>query len=84
MVLDRIARLAHQRGGHLLLDVDHVVGHQPVPPDHEVEGALALADPALAEEKNADTEHVHQDAVDVRGGEQALLEELGDQGDEGG
>ena len=43
-------------------DVDRVVGDQPMPADDQVEGALALADAALADDQHAEAENVHQHA----------------------
>ena len=44
-------------------DVHHVVGHQPVTPLHQVQHALALADPAPPHEQQPHTVHVRQRAV---------------------
>ena len=55
--------------------VDDVVGHQPVPAHHQVQGDLALADAALAQQQDAHAEHVHQHAVDAGGRRERLLQE---------
>src|SRR5947207_4028866 len=64
---------AHARGrgaAHLY----HVVGDQAVPARHQVERRLALADPALAEDEDAEAVHLHQVAVEIRLRRHAVLE----------
>ena len=60
--------------GRLLADLDDVVGDQAVAAHDQVERRLALADAALAEQQDADAEHVDQHAVDRRRRRQLLLE----------
>ena len=63
VVLDDLGARAVDRVGRASLHVDDVVGDEPVAAHDEVERNLALADAGLAEEQDADAEHVEQHAV---------------------
>ncbi len=56
--------------------LDQIVRHQPVPAHDEIERRLRLADAALAQQEDADAEHVHQHGVDAGGRRQLQLEVL--------
>src|SRR5262249_10323725 len=43
-----------------------VVGHEPVTAHHQLERALTLADPALAEQEHPDARDLHEASVDAR------------------
>ena len=61
---DRVAR-AVDRALLAAGDVDDVVGDQPVAAHHQVQGDLALADAALAQQQDAHAEDVHEHAVEA-------------------
>ena len=84
MVLDDLAAGADHRVLGAPLHLDDVVGHQAVAAHDQVEGDLALADAALAEQEDADAEDVEQHAVHGGAGGELLLEEALDPLDEGG
>ena len=64
MLAGEIVPAAHEGGRAELVDVDHVVGHEPVTPEDEVEGAFALADPASSREENPHADDLEENAVD--------------------
>src|SRR5207247_4250046 len=61
-------------GGRGATHLYHVVGDQAVSARHQVERRLALADPALAEDEDAEAVHLHQVAVESRLRRHAVLE----------
>ena len=69
---------ALDRLGPDLLQLDHVVGDQPVAARDELERELALADRGVAGDEDADLEHVEEDAVQ-RGDLAQLLLHVGPQ-----
>jgi len=83
-MLDLVLWLPHQRGRHFLLDEDHVVRHQAMPPDDQFQGAFAFTDSAFAGQKYSHTQYINQDTVQVGCGQQPFFQKLGNQGDEGG
>jgi len=46
-------------------DFDEIVSHHAVSAHDQFEGCLGLADAALAEQEDADAEHVHEHAVNA-------------------
>ena len=73
-IAGEVGRDADQHVAHPL-DLDHVVRDQPVAAVDEVERALRLPDPALAQDQHAQAEHVQEHRVQVQPGGQPLLEE---------
>ncbi len=57
--------------GHLY----HVVGHEPVPPLHQVEHAFALSDSRAAHEQQPDAVDVGEGAVQRGAGSECLLDD---------
>jgi len=73
IVADDLRAATHQNAV-LALDFHHVVGDQSMAPGDELDGRLALADPALAENQDAQSLDVHQNAVqDLATGETLLV-----------
>ena len=68
----------------ILADLDDVVGDEPVAALDEVERALALADPRVADEEDAHAVDVHEDAVHGRRGRELVLENARDRLDDDG
>jgi hypothetical protein len=60
-----------------------VVGDEPVSPDHEVEGALALPDAAVTRDEHAKAEDIHQHAMNHLSYGKQTLEHAADSGDGG-
>src|SRR5260370_39441656 len=56
-------------------DVHYVVGDEAMATLHQVEYALALADPGAALEQQSDPEHVRQGGVDRCGGREHIVQE---------
>ena len=84
MVMEQVHPLAEKDRRELHPHLDDIVGNQTVPAQYQIEGTFALADAALAEQQHTDAENIDEDAVHGGRRQQALLEKLGDQGDEGG
>jgi hypothetical protein len=59
-------------------DLHGVIGNEAVSADDEIEGALALADAALTDDQDAESENVHQHAMDHLANGQAVVEDGGD------
>ena len=61
-----------ERAGRNARDLDDVVGDQAVAAADELQPELALADARLAGDEHAQTEDVHEDAVQLGGSASAL------------
>src|SRR5664279_5486200 len=70
-VLNGLHGLTNQSSRHLLLDEDHVVGHQAMSANYQVEGAFALADATFPGQQDTDTQYLNQNPMNMRRGEQA-------------
>jgi hypothetical protein len=81
VVARQIRRGPHQGVPHLL-DLDDIVRHQPMSAVDQLEGALGLADPAVAEDERAQSEDVEEDGVEVKAGGETLFQEGGEELDE--
>ena len=71
----RARRARRRRSPAAAIAMDDVVGDETMPAHDELEGALALADAALAEQQDADPEHVHQHPVELRLRSEAVVED---------
>src|SRR5262249_61402891 len=71
----KIGRRSKDHRGRAPITSDHIIRHQPMPAQDELELALALADPALAEQEQSHAEDVDQDAVKLGLGGEALVED---------
>ena len=84
VMAEQRGRLPEHHAGRLEVAFDDVVRHQPMASHHELEGALALADTALAQQQHADLEDVDEHAVDTRPRRQSFIEQAVDRGDRPG
>src|SRR5262245_40238354 len=77
VMLDDTRSHASQGGGGFFLDLHDIIGHKPVSPENEVQGALAFADSTFSGDEDSHAEDVHQDPMNGGGGGEFVLQKTG-------
>jgi hypothetical protein len=78
MVLNDLKSTPDQRGWGALLDIDHVVRHQTVSSQNQIQCTFALPDSALPQDEDPDPKDIHEHTMDAARGREFLFQELSD------
>jgi hypothetical protein len=56
-----------------LLEMNHIIRHQSVPPENQIQRTFTFPDPTFSQDQDADSVNIHEHTVDAAGGSELLF-----------